>query len=163
MKEIQVGGHHRGSKKEIALVDDGDYESVSKYRWSVQKHGKTFYAVHTIPHPKKKRIFMHRFITGVTDTKIVIDHIDHNGLNNQRNNLRKCTQSQNMINKAGFGKSNYKGVYKNSKNSYVAMAFINGKTKYIGSFNTSFEAATARDKVVILESNPFDLLNFPIP
>jgi hypothetical protein len=73
-----------------------------------------------------------------------VDHIDHNGLNNQQSNLRNCTGSQNQRNKRGYGKSNYIGVYPD-KGSYRAYIFVGGIIKYLGSFKSEKDAATARD------------------
>jgi hypothetical protein len=78
-----------------------------------------------------------------------VDHSDHNGLNNRKNNIRLCTSSQNSMNKKGQSNntSGYKGVsYHKGKNKYQATIMVNRKQIYIGSFLTAFEAHEAYKK-----------------
>lgn len=101
---------------------------------------------------------MHRLILELTDRKIHADHKDHNGLNNQRNNIRPCTPTQNQNNSRASGKSKYLGVsrytpqkinknkrfksgkpYKN--NRWKASFHIGKKLKFLGYFKTELEAA----------------------
>lgn len=100
----------------FALVDDEDFEELSKYKWNPQKNGERIYAKRPgVNHNTglRRPVFMHRHILGVTDRAIDVDHIDRNGLNNQKSNLRICTRSFNNAN-AKIPKDNtsgYKGVY----------------------------------------------------
>ena len=96
MKQIPL------TKNKFTLVDDEDYELVNKYNW----YFGAGYA------RSMEKILMHRLIMKAKKGQM-IDHIDGNGLNNQRSNLRFCTHSQNMANKKGFKNtsSKYKGVY----------------------------------------------------
>lgn len=105
---------------------------------------------------------MHRIILGITDSKIIIDHIDHNGLNNQRHNLRICTYSQNACNRNPYRNtsSKYKGVtfYKKT-GKWRSVIRYNKKTYSIGSFDTEIEAAIAYNKKAIVMFGNFAGLN----
>lgn len=158
----------------VAIVDDEDYEELNKYKWHISssKSSKTCYAERfiTIIHQnmkikqkfKQKCIKMHRVIMNVS-SKMQIDHIDGNGLNNQKSNLRICTNKQNMHNNSNLrnGKSGYKGVsYYRGK----IRAQIQPDNKYIhlGYFNTLEEAARAYDEKAKELFGEFAYLNFPI-
>jgi hypothetical protein len=88
------------------MVDDSDYEELSKYKWHYTNIKGIGYAVRGSRLPsigykqngKVIRISMHRIITGATERSQQVDHIDGNGLNNQRENLRICTHSENLLN-----------------------------------------------------------------
>jgi hypothetical protein len=94
MKEIIVNSAKYGERK--ILVDDDIFEQIGGFTWCVQKFGNHFYAMRK--HPRTVSILMHRFIMGVTERKMYVDHIDQNGLNNQRNNLRIADHGQNLCN-----------------------------------------------------------------
>lgn len=96
--------------KEI-LIDDWVYDKVKNYVWSIDYNCGTFYARTVFyVNGKRTRLKMHRFIMDITDPKIKIDHINHNGLDNQEHNLRLADDSKSMANRRGWGRS-YKGVY----------------------------------------------------
>ena len=105
MKQVRV------SSNSWAMVDDEDFDRVYEFSsWYIHKGRKTEYAHSS----KDKYILMHRFIMGLEyrDGK-QIDHIDGNGLNNQKSNLRIVTQTINNLNKQKqkYTTSKYKGVY----------------------------------------------------
>ena len=148
---------------QFAQVDDADYESLIRFKWNADKNGLTFYAKRW---EKGKNIKMHRQILGLTDPKIEADHEDHNGLNNQRKNLRKCTHADNVKNRTGYGKSKYVGVKftsskKPQKKPWITQIRINGKQVHIGCFTTEIEAARAFDKRAKEVHGEFANLNFP--
>ena len=93
-------------------VDPEDYDRLIHYRWILFKSDKWQYAVRTeCIDGKQKTIFMHREIMGIDDSKVYVDHKDHDGLNNQKSNLRL---SNNRFNQYNVGKkSNSKQKYKN--------------------------------------------------
>lgn len=97
------------------MVDDEDFEWLNKYRWfAARKPNETTYYVKGYTKQVnwvRKHVSMHRLILGLDNPKILSDHIDHNGLNNQRNNLRAATPSQNNTNTSGRGTSKFLGVY----------------------------------------------------
>jgi hypothetical protein len=91
---------------------------------------------------------------------MVIDHIDGNGLNNCRSNLRICTQRQNNYNKRG--KRRFTGVRRYREGSkYAARIIKDGKNYYIGSFDDPIEAAKARDRKALELHGEFAHLSFP--
>lgn len=102
MKEIPL------TKGMVALVSDDDYERVSKYKWyaSLESRGTKWYAIRreTVD-GKRLKIRMHRFIMSLPpgkDDERVVDHKDHNSLNNQRENLEIITQTENMERSNGW-------------------------------------------------------------
>lgn len=100
------------SQGKHALVDDEDYESVVAIgNWHAQRSKWGYYANHNIMHGGRSRgmLKMHQVILGVSG----VDHIDHDGLNNQRSNLRPATAAQNAANRRlRFDNAvGYKGVH----------------------------------------------------
>lgn len=150
------------NKGYTCLVDDSDYEYLNKFKWSVVKYKNGTYAVRCIWNNKKTvLILMHRQILNVTNRKILVDHKDHNGLNNQKNNIRLCTNSQNQKNKKPRGTSMYLGVsYSNIRMKWVAQININGKQKGLGRFDCEIDAAKKYDEYALLYHKEFANLNF---
>lgn len=146
MKEIQLSkqGKHKG--KYVTLVDDEDFEYLNQFNWYVMKHGNTFYAARCVPFNGKQIINM---MHGTLLNSKGIDHVDLNGLNNQKSNLRFCTQSQNNMNrgKKKNAASKYKGVYfdKNAR-KWRADIRINSKPIYLGLFDSEIKAAKAYNR-----------------
>ncbi len=114
MKQIEIRSRTFGVK--YVQVDDEDYVFLNRWRWHLSKEKNLFYAMRNETSSvigKRYHVSMHRVIMGVYDPEIEIDHIDHNGLNNQKNNLRACTGDQNRKNRRkGHGAtSKYIGVH----------------------------------------------------
>lgn len=146
------------TKGKEALVDDIDYPLLSLINWGTQENDNKFYA--------KNRTFgkMHRFITMVDDG-MQIDHIDGNGLNNQRSNLRICTAAQNYQNRAKhkIGVSKYKGLRiqkRNTSRPWVAAIRFNKKLIYLGCSETEEGAARMYDEGAKKYFGEFANLNF---
>jgi len=161
MKEIIL------TQGKVALVDDEDFEELSKHKWHAYKSNNTFYALRNsyyVENKKRHTIQMHRVILGLKDLSVKCDHIDHNGLNNQRYNLRPSTNAQNCKNqipKKGFS-SKYKGVcWCNKRIKWRANIRVNDKQVHIGYFNNEIEAAKAYDKMAKLHFGEFAYFNFP--
>jgi hypothetical protein len=152
----------------VALVDDEDYEwLIRDYAWHKIKGESTFYAHAWLRGSKPKRkVYMHRIILGVPKG-IEVDHIDGNGLNNRRNNLRSCTSSENHFNSRKrrlYGgiptTSLYKGVTQNKKSgNWITRIYIRGKQTHVGAFPTELEAAAAYDMAAIREYGRFAKVN----
>jgi len=140
----------------FALVDDDDYEFINQFKWHVTTvKGGLKYAERSVGKDKK----MHRVIMPTPDG-VYIDHIDGNGLNNQKHNLRRATSSQNGMNRV-VSKNNisgYKGVCP-SRKKWMAKICVNGKVVFLGTFNTPIEAAKAYDKAAIDLFGSFAKLN----
>ncbi|GAI88609.1 unnamed protein product, partial [marine sediment metagenome] len=99
----------------IALIDDKDFLLISEYKWYANKIGDTYYAMtHIKKNGKRETLLMHRLILNVPE-KMETDHINHNGLDNRRSNLRLATSQQNNFNRKNIdgSSSQYKGVYWN--------------------------------------------------
>ena len=157
MKQIPL------TQGKFALVDDEDFEELNKHKWCALKAPKTFYAIRRDNDAKKSTVYMHRVILGLTNSKIQSDHRDTNGLNNQRNNLRPCTNLQNQRNKTCKinGTSKYKGVYWNKKaKKWNIRISVNKKRIYGKSFTDEIEAAKAYDEMAKLYFGEFAYLNF---
>lgn len=172
MKTIVVESQKHGTQH--ILVDDDDYELVSRHTWHVVVSGntkKTYYAKTNLPRDKngKRRspMCMHRLIMKCEpgDGKI-IDHKDGDGLNNTKENLRFATQSQNQMNKGktNRSKTGYLGVYDcgdSTTNKYIARVNKDGVRHHVGRFSCKIEAAKARDKMAKEIHGEFARLNFP--
>ena len=147
------------TKGYFATVDAADYEALSQYKWTALVTGSKVYAIRA---EKGKTILMHREIMNAPDDRVV-DHIDGNGTNNRRANLRVCTRAQNLYNsKPRPSRSQYKGVrYDKRKQKWVAEITHRGKKHYLGSFNEEIQAAKAYDPQARQLFGPFAHLNFP--
>jgi len=83
----------------VALVDDEDFYELSKYTWRASSDYRTYYALRSVREYKKiKNLSMHRQIMDFPEN-MLIDHINHNGLDNRKENLRICTPAQNTFNR----------------------------------------------------------------
>ena len=150
---------------QFALVDDEDFEKLNKHKWSAYKDRNTFYTISNLRLGVNRRttIKMHRIVLGLTDSSIFVDHIDGNGLNNQKSNLRKVTHAENLRNlKAKKNcKSKYKGVTFHTVNKkWIARISINNKRIHLGSFVDEIEAAKAYDEASKIHHGEFGSLNF---
>jgi hypothetical protein len=141
----------------FATVDAGDYRKLSKYKWYACGHGRTVYAVASVG---GKMVLMHRLIMRPRKG-YVVDHIDGNGLNNRRCNLRACTPAQNRVNRRPRGgASGFVGV-KRIGNKWQAGIRYRGKFYYLGLFDDPVEAAKARDRKAYELHGEHAYLNFP--
>lgn len=160
MKEIIL------TQGKVALVDDEDFEELNKYKWYAYKSRNTFYAGRKLRLGvnKKRIVIMHRELLGLKDSKLKGDHIDHNGLNNQKYNLRIATNAENCKNqmpRKGFS-SKYKGVCWHKRDKmWNANIRINERQKHLGYFDNEIEAAKAYDAMAKLHFREFACLNFP--
>jgi hypothetical protein len=134
----------------VALVDDEDYEKLIIHKWFVSKNnsGKIYYAHRRAKKADKRntqQIAMHREIIGDKEG-FIIDHINRNGLDNRKENLRHVTHSQNRMNKDLIANktSRFAGVaWSTSKNkwrSYITCA-LNKKFIHLGYFDNELVAA----------------------
>lgn len=128
------------------MVSDEDYEELSKYKWHVEKRKNTNYVKRSryAELGRQAVIGMHEQIMGTPDG-MYTDHIDGNGLNNTRENLRIVTPRQNTQNRHSVRKkTQYVGVsWHNSKGNWRARIMINGYQKHLGNYKTEIEAYTA--------------------
>lgn len=151
---------------ECALVDDCDYEELSKFEWGYMElyHCDTtikYARRYTFDNGKTKAILMHRVILGLVDGSIKCDHKDGNGINNQRCNLRQSTHSQNMSNRTKKCSSNskYIGISKVSKNTWSVSSKHNGVIHKLFGFKSEKEAALAYNYIAFNLKGEFAKLN----
>ena len=144
-----------------------DYDLIKDYCWLVHNstpdcYNPKYYAITKVWNdPKRNGIRMHRLIMGVLDDpKAIIDHIDGDGCNNRKSNLRVCTQMENLWNrKPTEGTlSRYKGVA-NDKGKWGAKITKDKKTYNLGRFDTEEQAAEAYNKAAIELFGEFAQLN----
>lgn len=166
-RKISVGSYHE------AIVDDEDFDRIRRHVWSLSKIKKNLYAYCKIviqngpEKGKATQAYMHRLIMGLRPRdKREVDHINGNGLDNRKENLRVCTTHQNQCNQQRLYKSNksgYRGVcWDKSCGRWKAQYSKNKKAKQIGYYDTPEEAARAFDAVAKAEYGEFcGKLNFP--
>lgn len=143
MKEIIL------TRGKVALVDDEDFELINSMSWYLAKRKHTNYAATEI---KNKAVYMHRFILGLNDRSKLTDHIDHNGLNNQKSNLRITNPSENTSNTSSRKKSTskYLGVSFNKRDKKWSAFIKKGNLKKnLGAFEKEEDAAKAYNKAAL--------------
>jgi hypothetical protein len=153
---------------QVALVSDEDYERVNQYKWHAHftKTSGRYYARAWVPITMggPRRIMMHRLILDVSD-EVTVDHVSMETLDNRRENLRQCTNSQNMQNKRvrSDSRSGYKGVHwhKHVKMWCAAITAV-GRPHHIGYFVTPQDAARAYDAEARKYFGEFAYCNFPL-
>lgn len=136
----------------FAIVDEEDYEKLSKIKWRSLLSSKNIsYAIRTIQQNyKKENILMHRFVLNLSDKTLHIDHINGNGLDNRKSNLRITNRNGNMRNltrERVNNTSGYRGVsFDKESNKWLSYIYINRKQKKLGRFTNKEDAAIAFDK-----------------
>ncbi len=151
---------------EWAIVDEGDYRRLSKYKWSIVGDEKHKYAARILREKKYGRIktvYLHREIMNAPKG-LVVDHINNKGLDDRRANLRLATHSQNCCNRPikGRGTSKYVGVcFVKSKKRWCARTKYYGKAMFLGYYDCEIEAAKAYDAGAKKYHGEFARLNFP--
>lgn len=137
----------------VALVDDADFERLNNYQWYAQKQVRqsrtTWYAVRHSKGGTRRLLRMHREILSIVDPKVEVDHVDGNGLDNRRRNIRAATSQQNNHNRRKRTKcsSIFKGVcWLSARGKWRAHIEINGHTHHIGYFDDEQAAARAYDE-----------------
>ena len=166
MKEIHL------TQGKVAIVDDEDHETLSSVKWFAQRNGRTFYAERRIciPGGGQKAELMHRLVLErKLDRELFkadqCDHINGDGLDNRRGNLRVSTYAQNNRNCRRHVRnpsSRYLGVswdkiHENWKTSIT----INGKQISIGYYETELAAALAREAYIAAHPELHARSNFP--
>lgn len=167
MATVQIPMRNGG----FALINEEDVALVLPYRWYARigaANSLTQYAVSTfrIPGGKGKRggIYMHRLImSAAPGTRI--DHANRNGLDNRRENLRFCTQSQNVTNRIykSNKSSGFRGVqFNKNNNKYRVWVTVKGKHIHGGYYRDPAEAARVYDKMALEIFGEFAVLNFSL-
>ncbi len=143
----------------VAVVDDADYEALAQFRWQRSAQGYAHRYRRQRP-AKGVSILMHRVVLDAPSDRDV-DHINHDGLDNRRGNLRLCTPSQNLANRARQ-KNNTVSIYKGvsfdvrwPKKPWYARCC----RKWLGRFLTQEEAAQAYNDAAVRQYGEFAYLN----
>lgn len=161
MKRIKLAG----KLLRYAKVDDEDFAELSQYRWYLMRPTKNHnYAVrYSIEDDRAVAVLMHRGLMN-TPKGMHTDHINHDGLDNQRLNLRVCTNSNNQGN-ARLRRdttTGFRGVHKairRNQERYVAQIYVNNKHIYLGAFNTAREAAIRYNQAALEHFGSFSYQN----
>ena len=168
MKTKQIIIESRKHGKFTALIDEEDWDKVKDYKWRIDKpSSRPRYGPYVIGYNKqlKKEGKLHRVIMDAPKGMLV-DHIDGDGLNNTKQNLRLCTHKENQRNKkANYNNpTGFKGVKVHGNKYRARLSYkIGGKSgeHSLGIYNTPEEAARAYDKKAIELHGEFASLNFP--
>lgn len=160
----------------FAQVDDEDFEYLNQFKWFAYKHRNTYYARRSVringTHLCEQ---MHRIVMGIGHKKDkIVDHINHNGLDNRKENLRFCTSTQNSQNRTPYinKTSKYKGVSihrskrfsKKRQEHYLYIKWqahirINKKLYFLGYALTEKDAANLYNSAAIKNYGEFAFLN----
>lgn len=155
MKLIPLSG---GKAK--ALVDDADFERLGKFKWSLETREHTSYATRKVTKGGKSiKFYLHREVLGLKHCGQQVDHINHDGLDNRRENLRACTARENSANTRRPRTKPYRGVYANPV-SYRARIKHEGRTLGLGNYRNPEEAAKAYDRKARELFGAFAITNF---
>lgn len=145
------------------IIDKEFVDMVAPYAWMIHK-ARTNKYVYSFDKNNNNKIFrLHRMLMFARDGEI-IDHINHNGLDNRLENLRFVNSSQNSVNRGIKPRSNsgYYGVsWEKRKKRYGAYFCHNYKHIWVGRFKSAKAAAIARDKMIIEYHGDYATLNFP--
>lgn len=148
---------------QFALVDDADFKWLSQWKWFAHKCRNNWYARGYLysRNGKKTSIHLHRLLMR-PPLKMVVDHINGNGLDNRKLNLRICSQAQNIWNtgKRKTNTSGFKGVsYDKQRLKWRSRISRNKKEVWLGYFNSKKEAALVYNRFVKNNRDKFAFLN----
>ena len=146
------------SQKKVALVDDEDFQNLSQWKWYASKDGNTFYAARNDRSLfSRKTIVMHRVIMSAPN-ELQVDHINGNGLDNRKLNLRLVTPHQNNLNKgrSKHNTSGYPGVsWHKGERKWQAYIQVNEKPIFLGKFVLKDDAIKARQEAELIYFGEF--------
>lgn len=166
MRSIRIPLHSPSHPGMFATIDEEDADKVSGFRWNVRKDVNTFSATAAVylGGRRQKIVSMHRIIMPCPEG-MMIDHINLDGLDNRKENLRIAANSQNVMNQGlrSSNSSGFKGVYwKTQENRWVAQIRSNGRYWFLGYFDDPVLAAIAYDMAAQEIQGEFARFNFPL-
>jgi hypothetical protein len=148
----------------FALIDDEDYALLSQYNWFVINNNGKLYAYRLqYVDGKRTKVYMHKAILPPIDARI-LDHINGNGLDNRRANLRHASVSQNAQNQGkqtrnGLAASQYKGVMRHHTGKWRVAIKAKERRIHLGVFADEKDAARAYNDAAIKYFGEFARLN----
>ena len=152
MKQIKLDDTHH------TIVDNEDFDFLNQFNWKYCENGYAYL------YKDNKDISMHRLVMDLEDTSKVVDHINGNKLDNRKDNLRICTQQQNICNRTVLNSNNtsgYRGVFKTASDLFMASIEVNKVPQYLGTFNSAEKAALAYNRAAREHFKEYrGLLNF---
>ena len=140
MKRLLIG------KNKYALVDNADYDKLRKFKWSPMTRKRTTYAFRTFYRADGLRtsVYLHRVVTNASDG-LEVDHINGNGLDNRRENLRVVSKTVNMRNSYKHRSGVIPGIHKRPDGRYTIQQWARGTVQYVGSARTIEDAIRKLD------------------
>ena len=151
-------------KEYTFLIDAEDLPILGPYTWGIWRNGdeSNLYVVRHLREPKRLML-LHREVSRAP-RGMTVDHIDGNGLNNRRHNLRICTIQQNRMNvhhRKKKSATGYRGVYQAENGKFFAIISLGNIRHYLGRFGNAEDAARAWDARAYAERGEYTQLNFP--
>ncbi len=147
----------KGNVNNITVFDKAFIDIVKQFRWCAYKHRNTYYVSTTLndfdqlEYGKIKLKIYQLFLK--YEKPLMIDHKDHDGLNNKLSNLRIVSNRANCENKVNKNKHGYVGLSFHKRDKvWVSAIQVNGKNKHIGNFQTKEEAYEAREHYKLINS-----------
>ncbi len=150
----------------VAIVDIEDYERLACFKWAALRRGRQHIIWHAVRYAGGGRrnqhySYMHREVINAR-AEFVVDHIDGDGLNNRRSNLRECTTPQNVRSQIKRQGQEYKGItFSKKEQKWIAQIKNESVARRIGTFDKAIDAARAYDRAAILYHGDFARINFP--
>ena len=138
----------------FALVNEDDLQCVNLHRWSLLvpnpdcPHGAYAQAWIIDKHGVKRRMTLHRFLMDALPGQLV-DHINGDGLDNRRSNLRLVSPEQNQRNRRSRNGRAYKGITRTPSGQWRARIEVEGRSRHLGVFETPEEASFAHHKASV--------------
>jgi len=148
------------TQNKFTIVNNKDFKYLNQFTWFTMKKRNKFYVCGSV---NGKKVYMHRLLLNAKKNQYV-DHINGNPLDNRKQNLRLCSNSENLRNrtKNSNNTSGFKGVWRNKiSKCWIVTLTIKGKSKYFGAFKNKKDAAKAYDKAALKYYKEFAKLNFP--
>lgn len=150
------------NSSEPARIDSEDYERVLGHTW--YRHSAGYALTMIWVNGRQKGLYLHRLLLAAPPD-LFVDHINHDRLDNRRENLRLATPAENSRHRRKSAKpaqSRFKGVTRtDSRVGWTAMISVNGRQIYLGRFRDEEEAARAYDAAALEHFGLFAALNFP--
>jgi len=150
------------TKGYVALVDAADFEMLSHWSWSANlSHGAVYAATKVMSNGLRRELSMHRMVA-LPDPEQLVDHRNGDSLDNRRDNLRSCTNTQNQRNRRAIpgGTSRFKGVSWHERGQkWSARIGVDGRWRYLGLFRDERDAALAYNATALAEFGEFARVN----